>query len=125
MGLMLEELRAYLVKAGVALPIYLEWLPEDDTPAVQLVEYAADRVAGYGLWTRRVKVTVRHVGNREALITCGEISRLLDSGDEELIRLSEGRSAIIRPRRLPVFVRRAVVGTVTYAFSVAVQTFAD
>ena len=136
--MLLEEMRGYIIAGiGECPPVYLEWMPEDGTEAVLLVEYGSveargasggrSGAVGYGLWTRKIRVMVRHSKAREALRLCNGIHALLSGsgGEDGVLEISPGRRAVVRLRGLPLHMRGGDGGAFVYGFGVAVHTFGD
>ena len=108
-------------------PVFLDYLPENQERAVQLVEYGAVPPSlpfDYGVWGRRVQVVVKDRGARKAEDTAFALYELLNSGlteEEKLLELCEERNVIARPREMPFFVGKDGKASL-YGFNVVIHT---
>ena len=128
MSTLKEDLKAFIEACLTDCPpIFLDYLPENQERAVQLVEYGATPPTlpfDYGVWGRRIQVIAKDKGARKAEDLAFVLYELLNSGlseEEQLLELCEGRKIIARPRELPFFIAKDGNASL-YGFNVVIHT---
>ena len=123
-----EDLKAFIEEyLPDCPPVFLDYLPEEQDRAVQIVEYGATPPAlpfDYGVWGRRVQILTKEKGARKAEDMAYAIYELLNSGlteEERLLELGQERKIIARPRELPFFVAKDGKCTL-YGFNIIIHT---
>ncbi|MCL2853514.1 MAG: minor capsid protein [Defluviitaleaceae bacterium] len=123
-----EDLKTFIeVGLDDCPPVFLDYMPENQERAVQIVEYGATSPYlpfDYGVWGRRVQVIAKDKGARKAEDMAYKLYELLNSGlseEERLLELCKGRRVIARPRELPLFIAKDGEASL-YGFNVVIHT---
>jgi len=123
-----EDLKVYFeVNVKDCPPVFLDYLPEEQERAVQIIEYGAAPSPlrfDYGLWARRLQIIVKGTGARKTENLAHSLYELLNSGlteEERLLELCAERKVISRPRTLPAFIAKEGKASL-YGFNVTIHT---